>query len=159
LIKFYEELAASGLDQGKLSEVRIENIADFQSGLATALQTTLSKLSAMPQVKGIYFEYYYDGDESCTGNIFLCEEYSDEDDFWAAEFGADGLVEGPNVSPYYDFDPDFDWDPYLRYIAEEYVNGRLLAAALEEWKKCGIAGLPFGFANHDHDSMVRAPAN
>lgn len=158
LIAFYEKLAASGLDESKFSEVQVSNISDFQSEVAAAFQAALTRLPNMPQVKGIYFEYFYDGGDSGTGNLFLCNEYSDEDDFWGAEFDQDGMIDGPDVSPFFGFDPDFEWDPYQRYVAEEYVNGRLLAAVLEEWKKSGIAGLPFGFANHDHE-MVRAPAN
>lgn len=158
LVHFYEELAATGLDEGKWPEVRIDNLLEFQSGVAELFQTAQVKLASMPQVKGVYFEYFYDGGDSCTGDLFMCSEYSDEDDSWGAEFGQDSFVEGPDVSAYFDFDPDFEWDDFSRILAKEYVNGRLLAVVIQEWQKSGIAGRPLGFANHDHE-MVRAPAN
>ena len=159
LINFYEKLVDSALDQATLSEVQIDNIETFQSGVASALRTARSKLSDMPQVKGVYFEYFYDGGDSCIGRVYLCDSYSDDDDGWGAEYYTlDAMIDGPDVSEFFSFDQDFEWEDYTRYVAEEYVNGRLLATVLEEWKESGITALPFGFANHDHE-MVRVPAN
>lgn len=158
LVSFYEEVLASGLDESKASQVRIEDIGPFRSGVAHAFQAAASRLATMPQVKAVYFEYFFDGGDSCTGNLFLCEQYSDADDYWGAEFGRDGMVKGPDVSPYFAFDRELEWELFPRYVAEEYVNGRLLAAVLDEWTKSGISGLPLGFANHDHE-IVRAPVD
>lgn len=159
LRNFYEKLVDSGLDQAKLSEVRIDKIEAFRSGVASAFRTAQSRISDMPQVKGVYFEYFYDGGDSCIGRVYLCEAYSENDDGWGAEYySLDAMIDGPDVSEYFGFDRDFEWDDDMRYIAEEYVNGCLLAAVLEEWKGSGITALPLGFANHDHE-MVRAPAN
>ena len=159
LSRFYEELVDLALDEAKLSEVRIDSIESFRTSVASALETARSKLPDMPKVKGVYFEYFYDGGDSCLGRVYLCEAYSDEDDGWGAEYySLDAMVDGPVVSEFLGFDRDFEWDDYMRCVAEEYVNGRFLAAVLEEWTASGITGLPFGFANHDHE-MVRAPAN
>ena len=159
--RFASALSYEGLSSfdAKRSTVRVDAIENFQSGVASAFRKARSKLAGMPQIKGIYFEYFYDGGDSCLGRVYLCESYSDDDDGWGAEYySLDAMIDGPEVSEFLDFDRDFEWDDYLRYIAEEYVNGRFLAAVLEEWQKSGITNLPLGFANHDHE-MVRAPAN
>jgi len=159
LSSFYEELIELGLDDEKRSVVRINNIEGFQSSVAAAFGKACSRLSEIPNVKGVYFEYFYDAGDSCLGRVYLCEAYSDDDDGWGAEYySLDAMVDGPDVSEFLNFDQDFEWDDYPRYVAEEYVNGRFLAAVLEEWQKSGIKGLPFGFAEHDH-KIVRAPAN
>ena len=117
-------------------------------------------------MKGICFEYQYEFGEKSIGRVCLCDEYSDETDSWGKErYDLRSVIEGPDVSEFFGFDPHYHWDAFNRHIAEEYVYGRLLAAVLEEWKASGIVGLPFGFASQDHflvdhdHYMVRAPAN
>lgn len=159
LSSFYDQLLRMSVSEAKFSEVQIDSIEAFQTDVAQAFRIAKSKLQNVPQVKGIYFEYFYDGGDDCLGRVYLCESYSDEDDGWGAEYNSlEAMIDGPVVSQYFNFDHDFEWDDIDRYVAEEYVNGRFLAAVLEEWKASGITGLPFGFANHDHE-MVRACAN
>ena len=158
LKEFYENIIRTGLDDTRYEVVRIDSIDRFQKGVAEALNAATNKLSALSGIKGIYFEYFFDGGDSCTGNVFLCTEYSEGDDYWAAEFEQDGFIEGPSVFDYLNFDPEFEWEDLPRYIGQEYANGMLLAACIEEWARSGIQGLPFGFAQHDEE-IVRMPAN
>jgi hypothetical protein len=157
LKEFYEEVIRTGLDDNKYEVVKIDSVDRFQKGVAETLNAAKSKISTLSGIKGVYFEYFFDGGDSCTGNVFLCTEYSEDDDYWGAEFEQDGFIEGPSVFDYLNFDPEFKWDDLPRYIGEEYANGILLAACMEEWARSGIQGLPFGFAQHDHQ-IVRMPA-
>jgi hypothetical protein len=156
--RFYDEALRLGLDDDKLDAVRIVDTESFQSGLSRAFSVAKSKLDQLSGIKGVYFEYFYDGGDSCTGNVYLCNAFSDEDDGWGAEFDQGGFIEGPSIIEYFNFDLDFEWDELPRVLAEEYVNGTLFSATLEEWTRCEIRGLPFGFANHEHE-IVRVPAS
>jgi len=149
---FYDKVIRTGLDDSKHDDVKILSTEKYQSELAEAFRLAKGKIPALNGVKGVYFEYFFDGGDSCTGNLFLCTEYSDNNDFWGSEFEKDGFIAGPSVFEFLNFDPEFEWENLPRFVGEEYVNGVLLALC------CEIQGLPFGFANHDQE-MVRAPAN
>lgn len=155
---FCEGILKAGLDESRYEIARIPDMATFQSALAALFESARERLSSLEGIKGVYVEYFYDGGDSCTANIYLCTEYSDDDDFWGAEYTEQGYFVGPSVTDFLDFDPEFEWDDLSRYVAEEYANSMLLAACLEEWEKSEIRNLPFGFAQHDA-SIVRAPAN
>jgi hypothetical protein len=148
--------ALQSLDPSKSHPLISAYDEHFKAEVRGAISSVVDRVSAEPRIKGVYFEYYCDGteDESNSGNFFLCETYSDTDDGWGAEFGEDGFIKGAQLPRYFFFDRDFEWDDVSRTVAEEAANGRLLAAVLEEWKLAGIAGMPLGFANHDHE-MIR----
>lgn len=151
---FYCSVIEDGLDAAKADVARIDDISGFQTDVARCLAIAKESIQVLDGIKGLYFEYFYDGGDSCAGNLFLCTEYTEDDDSWGAEFEEDGFIEGPGVSEYLNFDPELEWDDFSSHVALEYVNGILMAAALEAWHGCGIHGIPFGFANHDHE-MIR----
>ncbi len=155
---FYDKVIRTGLDDSKHDDVKILSTEKYQSELAEVFRLAKGKIPVLNSVKGVYFEYFFDGGDSCTGNLFLCTEYSDNNDSWGSEFEKGGFIAGPSVFEFLNFDPEFEWENLPRSVGEEYVNGVLLALCLEEWAKSEIQGLPFGFANHDQE-MVRAPAN
>ncbi len=156
LREFYQQVAELALDAKEREAIGPTDVEQFCADLRNSFCAAKNKVDN-DEIKGIYLEYFYDGGDSCTANLFLCTEYSESDDSWGAEFEQDGFIEGPQVPTFFNFDPDFEWPDFSRYVAEEHANGVLLAAGIREWKTSGICGLPFGFANHDHE-MIRVPA-
>ncbi len=158
LRSFYAAAIASSLPPDKAATLIDPSTEDFQSTLRASLIVVADKVKAQPSIKGVYFEYYYDGtrDEANAGNFFLCDSYSPSEDEWGSDFGEDGFVEGAQLPEFFpEFDPDED--DFSRMVAEEAANAFLLAAVLEEWIASGLVTIPFGFANHDHE-MVRTMA-
>lgn len=153
---FWAEVLRLGLSKDLAEAVRITDTRAFQAGLASAFETAARKLAGASDIKGIYFEYFVDGGDSCTGDVFLCTAYSSEDDDWASQFDKEGWIEGPSVSEFFRYDLDGDWDDFSRVIADEYANGRVMAIVLQEWMKSKIRELPFGLAGHD-DHILRVP--
>ncbi len=158
LRQFYSTAMRCGLDAERSARLSAADSSQFQATIGKALVGVKAQLAQQSKIRGVYFEYYYDGtqDGSNTGNFFLCSAYSETEDGWGSEFEEDGFVDGAEIPDFFFFDADWEWDGLSRSIAEEAANGRLLAAVLEEWKASSITGIPLGFANHDHE-MVRAP--
>ena len=75
-------------------------------------------------IKGIYLEYYFDGEpDVSTLNIFMCEKYSNEDDSWGAEYNEEGIIEGPPLPKFFFFDPKLEWEDFEEIVGSEYANG------------------------------------
>jgi hypothetical protein len=159
LRSFYDTAALHGLTSARGELLRSARSPSFKASLRPVIDGIKQKLASRPELKGVYFEYYYDGhrDGSNTGNFFLCNSYSLTEDVWGSDFDQEGYVAGAELPDYFFFDAEWEWDDESRLIALEVVNGWLLADLIEEWKRSGIERIPLGFANHDHE-MVRVAA-
>jgi len=151
---FYAQLIAISLDDMKQYALNETKIDVFQAEIALCLSRVKAVLPTLPDAKGVYFEYFFDGGDASTGNFFICDEYSDEDDYWGAEFSKQGFIEGPKILKYFQFDADPEWDSLSRLVGSSYADGMLLSACIAEWINSDIKSVPLGFANHD-SSMVR----
>ncbi len=149
---FYTKTIESALDEQWLKRVTIDDITPFENELEKALALAATKTT--DETKAVYLEYFFDGGDACNANIFLCVKYSEDDDGWGAEWNESGLIDGPSVNEYMDFDPDFEMQPFEEAVANAYADAILLAAAIRAWKAANISGLPFAFANHE-SSMIR----
>lgn len=149
--QFYTEALKGSVKSDVIKKVTVKDIAPFQTGVEHTLKLASQRAAEDSNIKAIYFEYFFDGGDSCTGNAFLCTAYNEEHDEWAAAFdGANGLIEGPSVFEYLNYDPDIDFDPRSNAVASAYVNGFLLAAWGRAVDKQREVKLPMGFAQHDH---------
>lgn len=157
---FYDTALLHGLTSAKGELIReARSQSSFQASIRPAVDGIKQKLASRPELKGVYFEYYYDGhkDGSNTGNFFLCNSYSPTEDVWGSDFDQEGYIAGAELPDYFFFDAEWEWDDESRLVAMEVVNGWLLADLVEVWKGSDIEGVPLGFANHDHE-MVRVAA-
>lgn len=148
-VKFHTACLTAVAGQEQVERICVKNIERFEQEFARCLREGLEKARRDDRIKALYFEYFYDGGDASTGNLFLCESFDPDDDGWAADFGRAGVVLGPSILPWMHFDPDFDLPAPLRTVAEMYVDANLLAACLREIDALGGIEYPFGFARHD----------
>lgn len=124
----------------------------FREQMKELLSRSIAEAAKDPSIQALYFEFVYDGGDCCTGNIFLCDAYSEDGEEWASEF--DNLVEGMSISEYFSYDPDLEFPGAEESAASHYVSICLLKICAEiyfsEPRK-----YPMGFADHDWGKMIR----
>jgi len=146
---FHDEALRLAASQQQYDNVRVKELADFEATMCNILREGLDRAALKKEIRALYFEYFYDGSEGCDGNLFLCDEYTEQDDGWAAEFDPSDVIAGPGVSRYLSYDREFTFSTTLQCIARYYVDAMFLAAAVRAWKNVGTPGVPFGFSEHD----------
>jgi hypothetical protein len=146
---FHDEALHLAASHAEYQNVRVKELAEFEVEISSILRQGLARAALNKKIKALYFEYFYDGDARCNGNLFLCDEYTEQDDGWAAEFDPSDTIAGPGVSKYLSYDREFTFSPFLQCIARYYVDAMFLGAAIRAWKEVGISGVPFGFSEHD----------
>ena len=119
------------------------------ASLSKAFPNTVEMSRAQHETKAIYFEYFYDGGDASTGDLFLCSEYSRENDEWASHFKKSNVINGPNVQSLLGFDPEIELDQPESVIAFAYAHARLLSALVRVRAALRFDALPVGFAQHD----------
>ena len=154
LLEFYESGLREYASDAEFNRIKIKNIDQFAKEFAEALQRALAKARQNSAVQALYFEYFFDGGDASDGNFFLCESFDEDDDEWACNFSRDGVVLGPSVLPYMNFDPEFTLSNELRMLGELYVDANLLITALVEIEKLNGIEYPFGFAQHDSPIVI-----
>lgn len=147
---YYQRAISLCFDKHWREKIIIKNISKFETEISRLNSKVKCKIEENNEVKAVYLEYFYDGGDCCEGNIFLCNSYTEDDDYWASELTDDGFIQGPKVNEYLDFDPDFELDGEQEIIANFYTDAMLLSASVRAWKNSGIQGYPFGFAQHDN---------
>lgn len=149
LLAFHDACLKRIASPGDYARIRIDDLAPFAQAFAALLDQGLARAQADPAVSALYFEYFYDGGDESTGNLFLCESFDPDDEEWASDFGHEGVLPGPSVLPWLDFDPDFAMPERTLQVGERYVDAQLLVACAREIEARGGIACPFGFARHD----------
>ncbi len=149
MLNFYDEALKSVSTDEQLLKIKPTEMSAFNQILSDAFTQAHEKFKADRGLKSIYCEYFYDGGDSCELNLFLCEKHPDEDESWAAYFGEEGFIEGPEVNQFLDYDPEFDFEPALDSIAKQYVQAHFIRSCLKIINENEINNIPIGFAEHD----------
>jgi hypothetical protein len=138
-------------DQAKLSEIANcqKHLPSCRKSIKEGLQIALEKCKEHDEIKAIYFEYYFDGEDCSEGNFFLCDSYDPVDAGWAAEFLPDDVIEGGSVLDLLLFDEDIEWSNFERHVGNALGFASLLAQLGEVIDEIGEVEFPVGFAEHD----------
>lgn len=125
-----------------------------RKALHDGLQEAIGQSANRPEIKAIYFEYYFDGSDASEGNFFLCTEYDTaQDSDWGAHFAAEDVLDGPKLQQLLTFDPELEWPALASHAASALGHADLLAQLGEIIDESGGCPLPVGYAEHD-DSLV-----
>ena len=124
-------------------------LPQFEHELSGAIGRAVVHAAGRADLKALYCEYFYDGGDSCSANLFLCSAYTPGDDDWASQFAHADMIEGPNVQHLLDYDPDCDFEPTADCIANAYARGMLLGAFGRAVARHPQLALPVGFSEHD----------
>ncbi len=156
-VSFWRELLKSQATEDEYQKVMmaITDTHTFADDIRCLLIAGYAKAKDNPNIKALYYEYYYDGSDYSTGNLFLCTRFdetgTDQGD-WASCF--DELINGMVITPYFAFDDDFKMSNSVRHIAMWHNHATLLDAALQVLKDLQLS-MSFGFASHDNpDGMI-----
>jgi hypothetical protein len=153
LLQFYEagfKLVATG-DQ--FQSIISYDYTVYANEFAGAFAKALAQARQDAEVQAIYYEYTED-----ESNFFLCNTFDEDDEFWAADFGKDGVVFGPSVARYKELDLDEDdWGEPASMLKNLYINACLLVNAFRQIDQVGNIEYPFGFAEHDGTITLRMP--
>ena len=147
LEQLHEDVLSEFMSVEEYELIRIKDIKPFEDGVIKCFVQAKEKLVSDPAIKVLYFEYFYDGAEWCTGNLYLCKKYKDEAVDWAAYF--EDEIEGPSVHKYLKYDPECEFEELKEIIPRDYVQAYFLAACGRAWEQSGIVSIPFAFAEHD----------
>lgn len=157
IVSFFEHALNEVATSETYKKVRINDLSLFEESLRKVFKQGLDRAFSDASITALYFEYFFDGGDACEGTLFLCSAYSEDDDYWAAEFGSDGDIRGPSVFDYLNYDPGLDFEPVLSEVAEAYADATLMASCIRILNELGVSNsYPFGFAKHDAP-IVRIP--
>ncbi len=154
LIRFYEAALKDAATPEVYERVRVKDLASFETRTREVISRGLDIAKKGSGIKALYLEYFYDGGDASDITLFLCNQYSSDDDEWGAEFDGENVIEGPSVLEYLNYDPDFELESPLDTICLEYVDGILLASCAKLWRSLEKQDYPFAFARHD-EPMIR----
>jgi hypothetical protein len=154
LVEFYDAALKEAATPEVYERVRVKDLASFEARIREVILQGLEKANSRGDVQALYLEYFYDGGDASDANLFLCVQYSPDNDEWGAEFDGENVIEGPSVLEYLNYDPDFKLEPPLDTICLEYVDGILLASCAKLWLSLEKQDYPFAFARHD-EPMIR----
>ena len=149
LESFYGDALELVFDPGWMGKIAILQTTDFEDAITNLFLESKSRMSKSDSIKAVYLEYFYDGGDASTADVFLCNRYSDDDDDWAAHFAKDNVLDGPGISVFFDYDPDFELAVLQDQIAGFYVDCKLLCATVRAWQLANLADVVLGFARHD----------
>ena len=158
LVGFYDKVLESSftgksllLRENKwIKKISNRKYGNFSSAVLEMLKKAKLKLNDNGSYKAIYLEYFFDGGDASTANLYLCSDFDEKDDDWASSFAKEGFIEGIAVNSFLDFDPNFKLNEVEEFIANQYADARLLAATIDAWNESKLSNYPFGFAKHDH---------
>lgn len=124
-------------------------LPQFEHDLAATIGRAIAHASGRTDLKALYCEYFFDGGDGSSADVFLCRAYTPGDDDWASQFAGADMFAGPNVQHLLDYDPDGDFEPTADCIANAYARGVLLGAFGRALAAHPQLALPAGFAEHD----------
>ena len=154
LVEFYDAALKAAATPDIYERVSVKDLASFETRIREIILKGLEKAKRSGDVKALYLEYFYDGGDASDITLFLCNQYTSDDDEWGAEFDGENVIEGPSVLEFLNYDPNFEFEPPLDTISLEYVDGILLASCVKIWHSFDEQNYPFAFARHD-EPMVR----
>jgi hypothetical protein len=124
-------------------------LPQFEHDLTAAVARAVAHAAGRDELKALYCEYFHDGGDGSSANLFLCGAYTPGDDDWASQFAGADMIAGPNVQHLLDYDPDCDFEPTADCIANAYARGMLLGAFGRAVAAQPRLALPVGFSEHD----------
>jgi hypothetical protein len=132
------------------------DLMGYQARLANDLLRASEAVTTAPRIAAVYWEF--DVDNKWSSNFFLCSNYRLEaagDDEWATEFGADGVIEGPDMSDLASL-YGRTWDRTLADIARNlYLVGRTVATFGRASEHAWPNPLPLCAGFHDQSIVFR----
>lgn len=125
----------------------VKNTDDFRQDVRQLLQQGIKKHQQNSAIKAFYYEYFYDGSDESTGNLFLCLDFNKDDGEWASNF--EDLVNGGLIRQYFaDYDK-FSSD-ISESIAKNYTHAVLQDIFMQEVRNNPLP-IPVGFADHENN--------
>ena len=121
---------------------------------------SLSRRYAIGVASEISSILFWSGNGDKEGNFFLCQRYSvDPEDDWPASFRVDGkknegIVPGPILNKYLDYNPECEFNDVDSCIATAHGFAYLLAILGETIDCRKYSRLPVAFAEHDGTSTI-----
>lgn len=112
----YDEMLYLTTSPSEYQHARIQNLDFFTDTLAATLQQAIQQAQQDGSIVALYFEYFFDNSECCSGDFFLCRSYSTDHDSWTTDFAA--MVSGPCVFNYFNYDTEIEFTPLSRYLAD-----------------------------------------
>ena len=149
LLRFYDTALKEAATPEVYERVHVKELASFETRIRELISEGIEIARSSGGIKAFYLEYFYDGGDASDANLFLCNQYSSDNDEWGAEFDGENVIEGPSVLEYFNYDPEFEFEPPLDSICLEYVDGILLASCVKLWRSFDKQDYPFAFARHD----------
>lgn len=125
----------------------VKNTDDFRKDIRQLLQKGIKKHQENSAIKAFYYEYFYDGGDTSTGNLFLCLDFNKNDGEWASNF--EDLVHGGLIQQYFADYEKFTSD-ISNDIAMKYTHAVLQDIFIQEVKNNSLP-IPIGFADHDNN--------
>lgn len=125
----------------------VKNTDDFRKDIRQLLQKGIKKHQENSAIKAFYYEYFYDGGDASTGNLFLCLDFNKNDGEWASNF--EDLVHGGLIQQYFADYEKFTSD-ISNNIAMKYTHAVLQDIFIQEVKNNPLP-IPIGFADHDNN--------
>ena len=127
----------------------LAGLPQFERALGETVGRAIAHAAGRADLKALYCEYFFDGGDTSSADVFLCHAYTRGDDDWASHFADADVLAGPNVQHLLDYDPDGDFEPTEDCIANAYARGMLLGAFGRAVAAHAPLALPVGFSEHD----------
>ena len=124
-------------------------VTEFEAELRVAFKAAVNRAAGRSDVAAIYCEYFYDGGDCSSIDVFLCQSFTRSNDHWASEFLQSDRVNGPNIQALLNYDRELQLDPCADFIASSYAYTLLLRVFAHAVNSCKENALPVGFAEHD----------
>ncbi|MBL8300852.1 MAG: hypothetical protein JNN30_21125 [Rhodanobacteraceae bacterium] len=146
---FFEAALLSAVPEETCAAVssRLGHLPTMAANLASAFDRAVDLASNNPNVKALYCEYFYDGGDGSTVDLFPCLRFERNDDFWASEF--EEVVPGSPVQSYFGYDPELEVAEPAASIARDYLHAKLFGVVGHLVEERVRGRYPFGFAEHD----------
>ncbi|TDR46478.1 hypothetical protein DFR29_1039 [Tahibacter aquaticus] len=121
----------------------------FEAGLQAALELAIERAIHRSDIAALYCEYFFDGSEASSADVFLCQSFTRTDDDWASQFRQSDVISGPSIHALLNYDPERGLDPVANVIASVYAHAVLLRCFCRVMNVSRQTGLPIGFAQRD----------
>ena len=146
LVSFWSDILCERVEPGQYQEFESRDFSELKKSVAEMIRLGVVRARADERIKAFYIEYTQDGQDF---SLFLCDDFAPDEDTWQSSFLEDGIISGPEITQYVDFDPDCLLEEDVQVIANRYVNASLLAIIVEEIEGLRPVGYPVSFAQHD----------
>lgn len=128
----------------------VKNTDGFRQDIRQLLKQGIKKHQENSEIKAFYYEYFNDGGDASTGNLFLCLDFNKDNGVWPSHFN--DVVNGSLIRQYFDYHDKFASD-ISEYIAKNYTHAVLQDVFIQEVRNNPLA-IPIGFADHDDNHRM-----